>query len=139
MLVTGIVPWEGSNRKEIEASITKESSNPEGLVGLLMWFYQSMKVPTECADFILGLLDANVVTRNTADSARVRPSHPWQPSVAQTVCILSFPPLTTSHPVSHLPNVLARAIAEAATRACSKRCCGWKLQLSGSLTLYTLP
>ena len=53
MLVTGLVPWEGDNRAEIEAAITKESSNPDGLMGLLMWFYESCKVPMDCQDFLL--------------------------------------------------------------------------------------
>lgn len=42
MLVTGIVPWEGESRVEIEASINKEISDPAGFHGYLTWFYESM-------------------------------------------------------------------------------------------------
>jgi calcium-dependent protein kinase len=74
MLVTGIVPWEGSTRAEIEGSIRKEVSNTAGFIGYLTWFYESMKVSADCADFIMGLLTVDVEQRMTCDTAR---QHAW--------------------------------------------------------------
>ena len=37
MLLTGLVPWEGTRRVEIEASIQRELFDLAGFAGLLRW------------------------------------------------------------------------------------------------------
>jgi len=74
MLVTGIVPWEGESRVEIEASINKEISDPAGFHGYLTWFYESMECGPDCADFIIGLMTVDQEQRMTCATAR---QHAW--------------------------------------------------------------
>ena len=79
MLCTGLVPWEGDTRAEIEASITKEAGNIDSLMGLLMWFYESCKLPMDCQDFLLCLIDPDREARYVLDSETSPPFPPPPP------------------------------------------------------------
>ena len=79
MLCTGLVPWEGDTRAEIEASITKEAGNIDSLMGLLMWFYESCKLPMDCQDFLLCLIDPDREARYVLDSENSPPFPPPPP------------------------------------------------------------
>jgi serine/threonine protein kinase len=64
MMLTGIAPWEGSNRKDIEASITKESADPKAFKEFLIWFSGHM---VRCAFF-----GRNLHSRMPLDPTHVR-------------------------------------------------------------------
>ena len=74
MMLTGIAPWEGSNRKEIEASISKESADVKKLKEFLTWFSNHMGASKEAQDFICQLVLVDVKKRLSAQTAL---KHPW--------------------------------------------------------------
>lgn len=74
MLLTGLVPWEGSSRSEIEDSIRRELSDHSEFHGLLAWMLASSQVSEEGVSFVTGLLTPDTETRLTCATAR---AHPW--------------------------------------------------------------
>lgn len=74
MLLTGLVPWEGDTRGEIQASIDRELSDTAGFHSFLTWMATSSQCSLEGASFITGLLTPEPDMRLTCVSAR---AHPW--------------------------------------------------------------
>ena len=74
VMVTGIVPWEGDRASEISHSVMKETASPAALQEYLDWFYNLLEIPSDCADFIKGLVEPDPEKRTTAEAAI---HHPW--------------------------------------------------------------
>lgn len=74
MILTGIVPWEGNTRPEIEASIKRELSDIPGFHSFMMWLTTSSQVSGEAGSFLTGLLTPDPDLRLTCTTAR---EHPW--------------------------------------------------------------